>query len=260
MANRRRTRVMAIVLVLAGCRDRGCSDTAVEEDTDGSEESGEGGESGDPDAITCGGAIEIVIVADDSLRELRLGAPVAFDVRAVYETGHFGLLEDVEFSTDHDARLRVDADGVLMPLGEGTVTVTASACDMEASIDVQIHAGITPSQEILCEGWQAAIEAAAADHEPCFSEPIPEPDCATREADHDAAFEVFATCVGDGEPECDGEQEELDLRFADLAACLQTMTVGDLDCGPTLALTREQCWLYGESACAGALAAPTICG
>ena len=259
---KRRTRVMTLVVLLAGCRESGCSDTAVEHDTEGDDgdDSGDSGDSGDPDAVTCGGAIEIAIVSDDSRRELRVDMPVAFDVRAVYETGHFGLLEDVEFSTDDDTKLRVDAEGVLVPLAAGTVTVTAIACDMETSIDVEIHTGITPSQQMLCEGWNAAITAAATDYEPCFAAPIPEPDCTALEANHDAAFEVLATCVGDEEPAGDDEQGALDEIFVELTTCLRQAMVGDLDCAPAIAFTRAQCSTYVESDCAGVLAPPAICG
>ena len=176
---RRRREVMAIVLALAGCRDRGCAEsvaadggeTEADDETVGTEDSGGG------DMVTCEGAVEIVIAADDSQRQLRLGVPVVLDVRAVYESGHFGLLADAEIRATPDTTLRLEDEGVLVPLAAGHATVTATACGMETSVDVEVHAGLTPYEQMLCEQWQTAIVTAAAGFEPCFAAPIPEPDC-----------------------------------------------------------------------------------
>ena len=174
------------------------------------------------------------------------------------ETGHFGLLEDADFSAEPSTRIRVDADGALVPLTVGPATITVHACGMETSIDVVVYDGITPYQQIVCEAWRAAIEAVDDEHEPCFTDALLEPECSREDADHGVAFEALATCVGAGEASCDDEQAALDERFATLAACLETLAIGDVDCGPTLAFTREQCSTYAQSDCAG-LETPARC-
>ena len=82
--SQRRT-VMTMLLVVVGCRDRGCADAASadgDDDGDGGMDT-DGEDTEGPDAQTCGGALELAIVADDSSRELRLDWPAAFDVRAI---------------------------------------------------------------------------------------------------------------------------------------------------------------------------------
>lgn len=252
----------AILLVIlgGGCRESGCANDVAggASGEDGSGDDDSGGDDGD--VVKCDGAIEIAIVADDSQRQLRLDTPALFDVRAVYETGHFTVLESPAITASPATILRVDDDGLLVPVAAGAATVTATACDLEASVEVEIFAGLTPRQEELCTAWHDAIEAATADVQPCFTEPLDEPDCTTEESDHDGAFEALAGCVAEDPDACADEQTALDERFATLATCLSQAKVGDVDCTNALSITREQCAMYVDSECVDVEAAPDVCG
>ena len=187
---------------------------------------------------------------ESAFDEIGVGAVTAFPLEGTFEDGRVEVVGGAAWMSDDAKIADVTAEGLVTARGDGNVNVRANKCGNQIVVPLRVVLGQTTLERLGCENARRQIQDERAAHDGCFPDVALPPSACPAETDAwEVAFGDLASCTFEKTSDCAAQNDALRAKEDVLVACMMSVLVDNVECGPSRSSLRDLCQRYAASSC-----------